>query len=461
MKKLTNLGSDNIVKLMLKLAIPAMLAQFVNVLYGIVDRIFIGNIPEIGDIALSGVGVCAPIITLITSFSFLVGLGGAPLLSMRMGENKLDKAKDIVANSFLMLIVISVILTIVLFFIRKPMLMFFGASVNTIEYADGYLSIYILGNIFALLSIGLNSYITAQGFSKIAMCTVLVGAVLNIILDPIFIFVCDWGVQGAALATIISQAISCVWVVAFLLGKKTLVKLSLKNLSIKEMLRIMKLGFSPFLIIATDSIVLIAFNSVLQKYGGAGRGDLLIMTATIVVSYMQIITMPMGGITMGASPVISYNFGAGNIDKVKKAFVILNIICIAFTTIMFIISMSIPQLFARLFTSDPVLLASAAWGIRVFTAGIIFLAVQYACVDGMTALGQASIAVTLSLTRKMVIMLSLIFIIPRIYGAEATFWAEPIADCIAALLSGTTTLILLKKILKRKQKMLLQDNTKV
>ncbi|MEG2159352.1 MAG: MATE family efflux transporter, partial [Clostridia bacterium] len=324
----TDLGNDSISKLIIKLAIPSMLAQFVNVLYGIVDRIYIGNIVGIGELALAGVGVCAPIITLITSFSFLVGLGGSPLVSMRLGEKKPEEAQKVISNSFFMLLVISVVLTVLFLIIKTPMLMLFGASEQTFVYANDYLTIYILGNIFAILTVGLNSFIICQGFSKISMGTVLIGAFLNIVLDPLFIFTFNMGVVGAALATVISQAISCIWVVWFLLSKKSQIKLNIKNLSTKIMGKIMALGFSPFMIIATDSVVLILFNIILQKYGGAELGDFYVTVGTIVISYMQIITMPMGGITMGCQPILSFNYGAKQIDRVKKAFYGMNIICI-------------------------------------------------------------------------------------------------------------------------------------
>ncbi|MEG1711216.1 MAG: MATE family efflux transporter [Clostridia bacterium] len=445
-----DLGNDKISKLILKLAIPSMLAQFVNVLYGIVDRIYIGNIPSIGGVALAGVGVCAPIITLITSFSFLVGLGGSPLVSMRLGEKRPQEAQKVISNSFFMLLVISVILTVVFLIIKKPMLMIFGASAKTITYANDYLTIYILGNIFALLTVGLNSFIICQGFSKVSMCTVLIGAVLNIALDPLFIFTFNMGVKGAAWATVLSQAVSCLWVIIFLLSKRSQVKLNIKNLSFKIMKKIMALGFSPFMIIATDSIVLILFNVILQKYGGIEFGDFYVTVATIVISYMQLITMPMGGITMGCQPILSYNYGAKKIDRVKKAFWGMNIICICFTSIMFIISMTIPHLFVGIFTSDAATLQLAVWAIRVYTSGIIFLAVQYACVDSLTALGQAKTAISLSLTRKMLIMTSLIIILPIFWGAKGTFFSEPIADILSAIISGSVCLFALNKILNKR-----------
>ncbi|MEG2274294.1 MAG: MATE family efflux transporter, partial [Clostridia bacterium] len=445
--KANDLGNDKISKLIIKLALPSMLAQFVNVLYGIVDRIYIGNIPDIGGLALAGVGVCAPILTLITSFSFLVGLGGSPLVAMRLGEEKPDEAQKIVANSLFMLLIISVLSTVVFFLVRKPMLLGFGASANTLPYANEYLSYYIIGNVFAILTIGLNSFIICQGFAKISMCTVLIGAVLNIGLDPLFIFTFGLGVKGAAIATVISQAASCLWVVLFLLSKKSKIKLTLKNLSTKIMRKIMALGFSPFMIIATDSVVIILINMMLQKYGGVENGDFYVTVATIVISYMQLITMPMGGITMGCQPILSFNYGANKVDRVKKAFWGMNIICICFTAVMFIFSMSIPHLFAAIFTSDPRTIDFAVRAIRIYTFGIIFLAVQYACVDSLTALGQAKIAITLSLTRKVLIMTTLIVVLPIFLGVDGVYLAEPIADISAAIISGATSVFVIKKLL--------------
>lgn len=446
-----DLGCDKLSSLILRLAIPAMFAQFVNVLYSIVDRIFIGNIAEIGNVALSGVGVCAPIVTLITSFSFLVGLGGSPLLAMRLGEGNREGAQKIMANSFVMLIVISILLTIVFLIFKRPMLMLFGASKNTIGYADEYMTVYVAGTIFAILSVGLNNFITCQGFSKVSMMTVLIGAVLNIILDPIFIFVFKLNVMGAALATIISQAVSAVWVIVFLLGKRSVVKLSFKGLEFKTMAKIIKLGLSPFMIIATDSVMIIIFNSLLQKYGGEAMGDMLVGAGVIVLSYMQLITMPMGGITMGCQPILSFNYGANKLDRVKKAFVGVNIVCIIFTVIMFIISFTVGHYFVRLFTKDAEITKIAVWGIKVYTSGIIILALQYACVDNLTALGQAGVAITLSLVRKLGTMMICLFTLPMVFGAKGVFYAEPIADVIAGITASVTSFIVLPKILRKRQ----------
>ena len=446
-----DLGNDKIVTLLLRLAIPAMVAQFVNVLYGIVDRIFIGNIEVIGSVALSGVGVCAPIVTLITSFSFLVGLGGSPLMAMRLGEGNRENAEKIMSNSFFMLIVTSVLITIVFLVFRKPMLMAFGASDNTFQYANDYLTVYAAGTIFSILATGLNSFITAQGYSKISMMTVLIGAIINIILDPILIFVCGLNVVGAAVATVISQAVSALWVILFLRGKRSVVKLSLRGLSLNVMAKIMKFGITPFLVIMTDSVVLIMFNAQLQKYGGVELGDTLVGAGVIVTSFMQLITMPMGGITMGCQPILSYNYGACKLDRVKHAFIGLNVICLIFTGIMFIIALTLGGYFVQLFTNDPTMSELAVKGIHIYTMGIIVLALQYACVDGLTALGQPQASLPLSLIRKIGVMTVAVYVLPIWLGYEGVFYAEPLADIVSGILSLVVSIIILPKIMKKKE----------
>ena len=446
-RRINNLGNDKISRLIVRLALPSMLAQFVSVLYGIVDRIFIGNLPGIGETALAGVGVCAPILTLITSFSYLVGLGGAPICAMRLGAGNREGAQKILSNCFLMLLVMSGILIALFGVLHRPILMAFGASENTFGYARDYLLIYLSGTFFAILTLGLNSFITCQGFSGISMATVIIGAVANIALDPLFIFVLGLGVKGAAIATVISQAASCAFVIIFLLGKRTAIKLNFKGLAFKTMRRVAKLGFSPFMIVATDSVVLIILNSVLQKYGGAA-GDTLLTVATIVISYMQLITMPMGGITMGCQPILSFNYGAGDNARVKRAYRGVIVTCLIFAGVMMIFSQAVPDLFVRIFSNDQSLVVLTAKTIKIYTAGIIFMAVQYACVDSLTALGKAGIAISLSMTRKIVIMLPLTLLLPRFWGAESAFWAEPAADFAAFILSGAVSLFVFNRLLK-------------
>lgn len=451
-RKENDLGRDSVLQLVLKLAIPSMIAQFVNVAYGIVDRIYIGNIPEIGNLALAGVGVCGPIMTLISSFSCLVGLGGAPLMAMRMGEGNHEDAKHILSNCLVMLASLAVLMMTVCFIFKDNMLMTFGASSDTFPYANQYMTVYLLGTLFAIVGAGLNQFIICQGFSDISMTTVLLGALLNIILDPICIFVLNMGVVGAALATVISQAASCAFVFWFLLGKRVTVKLSLGGYSSRIMRRVLTFGLSPFLIVATDSVVLIALNSALQKYGGASQGDMLVTCATIVQSYMQIITMPMGGITGGTQPILSFNYGAKKIQRIRQGERYILLMCVIFTSIMFVFSQTIPQIFVRIFTQDSQLINIASWGVRVSTLAIIPLAFQYTFVDGLTALGIARVAVTLSLFRKG-LLTALTLLLPAFMGATAAFYAEPIADAISCVTATTTFLLLFNRIMMRRNAM--------
>ena len=334
MKKTNDLGKDSILSLVLRLAIPTMIAQFVNVLYSIVDRMYIGNIKGTGDIALAGVGVCGPIVTLLSSFGTLVGLGGSILFSMRMGEGSKKKAEQILSNSFLMLTAFSAVLTVTFLILKDYLLMWFGASEVTFPYADQYLTIYTCGTFFALMAVGLNYFINCQGFSTIGMMTVLVGAVSNIILDPIFIFLLHMDVAGAAVATVISQIASCAFAVCFLFSKRVPVRITFGNYQFSLMRRILSLGISPFLILATDSVLLIATNAVLQHYGGKSEGDMLITCATIVQSYMMLITSPMLGISSGTQAIISYNYGAKQTARVRKTEKDVLIFCLCFTVFM-------------------------------------------------------------------------------------------------------------------------------
>lgn len=434
MKRVNDLGNDKMFPLVLRLVIPSMLAQLVNVLYSIVDRIFISRMAN-GELALAGVGVCGPIVTLITSFSFLLGLGGAPLLAMKLGEGDKSTGEKILFNCFFALIVVAVLLAAFFLVFKKTLLYAFGASADTIGYADDYLTIYLLGSIFALLSVGLNNFITAQGFSKTAMGTVVIGAVINVALDPIFIFVFSMGARGAAVATVIAQFFSCAWAVLFLVfSKKADVRLKLQRISVKIMWRVMRLGFSPFVIIATDSVLFIVLNSVLQKTGGA-EGDVYVAAATIVVSYMQMITLPMGGLTMACQPVVSYNFGARKPKRVKSAVIDALIVCLVFTAIMTVVSQFLPQYFVRIFSDDAAVSAVAIRGMRVYSAGIIILSVQYVAVDLLIALGVIGPATFLSLFRKISII-TLTAVLPLYLGSFSAFFAEPIVDTLSGILAG-------------------------
>lgn len=419
------LGTEKIWKLVLQLAIPAMLAQFVNVAYSIVDRIYIGNIPEIGGNALAGVGVCGPIVTLISSFAYLVGLGGAPLMAIRLGEGEEKRARDILSTGFLLLVILSVILTAAVFFSKELLLGWFGASTPELfSYAEEYLTWYVFGTLFAILAAGLNSYIVAQGCAKLGMTASLIGAAANIALDPVFIFTLDMGVAGAAIATVLSQVLSAAFSVLVLMSKNRAVRLRINGFSGKIARKILTLGISPFLIIATDSVMLLALNGVLQRYGGE-NGDLYITAATIMLSFMQVITMPLGGISSGTQPILSYNYGACRMKRIKEGEKWILFLAILFTFVMFLAAQFFSEPFVSVFTRDEALQALSVRFIRVYTLAIIPLSFQYVFVDGLTALGIAPIAITLSLFRKLVVMLSLTFLLPMYFGAEAALYAEP------------------------------------
>lgn len=452
MKHQTDLGKDRIPILVLKLAIPSMIAQFVTVLYSIIDRMFIGNIKEIGDAALAGVGVCGPIVTLLTSFGTLIGLGGSILMSMRMGAGRKKQAESILAHSFAMLVLFSAVLTILFLVSKKYLLNWFGASPVTFPYADAYLTIYTAGTFFALMAIGLNYFITCQGFPAVGMITVLIGAVTNIILDPIFIFLLDMKVAGAAIATVIAQFASCAFAFCFLIGKKVPIRITLlKKQSFSPVIvqKILTLGISPFLILATDSVIIIVLNSVLQKFGGPSEGDILITCATIVQSFMMLITGPMLGISSGTQAILSYNYGAKEIKRVKKAEKYILILCLCFTTLMFVLFRIVPQYFIHIFTKDPLQLELCTWGIGVFTLMIIPLSFQYVFVDGFTALGRSKTALFLSLSRKGNYMLFTI-LLPIFFGARSAFYAQPIADGIAAIMATVGFLLIFNKHLEKR-----------
>lgn len=453
MSHTTDLGKDRIPILVLKLAIPSMIAQFVTVLYSIIDRMFIGNIPKIGDAALAGVGVCGPIVTLLTSFGTLIGLGGSILMAMRMGAGRKKQAESILAHSFALLVVFSAVLTVLFLVSKRYLLNWFGASPATFPYADSYLTIYTAGTFFALLAIGLNYFITCQGFPAIGMITVLIGAVTNIILDPVFIFVLDMKVAGAAIATVIAQFASCAFAFCFLTGKKIPIKITWlrkKTFSPLIVKKIIGLGISPFLILATDSVIIIVLNTVLQKYGGPKEGDILITCATIVQSYMMLITGPMLGISSGTQAILSYNYGARNIKRVKKAEKYVLILCLCFTTLMFLLSRIVPEYFIRIFTKDALLLQLCTWGIGVFTLMIIPLSFQYVFVDGFTALGRSKTALVLSLWRKGDYMLFTI-VLPIFFGAKSAFYAQPLADGIGAVMSTIAFLLIFRKHLEKRE----------
>ena len=446
MKVENNLGTDKISKLVFRIAIPSMLAQFVSVLYSIVDRMFVGNIPEIGSLSLAGVGVCGPIVTMISAFAFLVGVGGSPLMGIAMGSGNQKKAERIVANCFALLTGVSVVVTILALVLREPMLRLFGASDVTYPYAEAYFTVYVSGTIFALMSTGMGQFIYAQGYAKIGMTSVILGALLNIILDPIFIYVLHLGVRGAALATIISQAFSASFVLIFLL-KKADVKITVGRYSLRLMLRILQLGLTPFLIIAFDNVMIIGMNAMLQKYGGAAADDLITIN-TIVQSFMLVLTMPLGGISGGTQCILSFNYGAGSMDRVEKAQRHIIGYCMAYASLLMLLARTAGPIFVSLFTSDPELNAQACHAIKICSLAIIPLGAQYEIVDGFTGMGKVQLSLPLSIWRKIVFFVS-IFTIPVAFGAAQIFYAEPISDVLAILVSTPVYFWYRKKLLNK------------
>ena len=450
MRQENDLGKDPVGKLVRRIALPSMLAQFVSVLYSLVDRMYIGNIAGVGNLALAGVGVCGPVITMVGTVASLIGMGGAPLMSIRLGEGNRQKAKAILANSFLMLCVLSVLLSAVLYFIKKPMLLFFGASEATIGYADSYFSVYIVGTLFALLSTGMSQFIICQGFAKTAMCSVVLGAVLNILLDPVFIFVLHLGVAGAAAATVLSQFASCCFVLSFLFGRRPSVSLSFRGYSVHILGRILAIGFTPFAIIAVDNVMIIAMNAVLQRYGGPAQGDLLVTCATIAQSFMLVVTMPLGGISGGTQAILSYNYGAQQTGRVRAAQKRIFALCLLYTAVMTAAAWLCGHWFVRLFTADAAVAEKAQWAIRVCTLSLLPLGIQYEIVDGFTAIGQVRYSLPLSFWRKLVYFAAL-FILPVLFGAESVFFAEPISDLAGPLVSILVYILAMKRVLKARE----------
>lgn len=434
MRKENNLRTDGMWGLVLRLAIPAMLAQFVNVLYSIVDRIFIGNIPEIGAAALAGVGICGPIVTLITSFSIWVGIGGSPLMSIRMGEDDIREARRIMANCFFMMILMGITITVFVILFKQPLLMLFGASEATFPYANTYMTIYAVGSIFAIVSMGMNVFIICQGYSKMAMFSVIAGAVTNIVLDPVFIFGFDLGVAGAAIATVIAQMVSCALVLLFLFSSRPPVRITFGEYDPRLMVRVLVVGLSPFVITALDSVLIIAMNMVLQYYGGAGYGDQLVTCHTIAQSFFLMVTLPMAGMTGSTQPILGFNYGAGQMERVKDGQKKTLIVCVVFTTIMMVVAYTISPYFVRLFTNDAFYMELSVKIIKILTVMVIPLAAQYTIVDGFTGLSAVKYAITLSVFRKALYFTSMI-VFPLFWGIENVFYAEPIVDFISAAVS--------------------------
>ena len=433
----------------MRLALPAVTAQLVNMLYNIVDRIYIGHIPDVGAAALTGVGVTFPVIMVIAAFSALIGMGGAPRASIKMGQKDDAGAEEIMGNCLTVLVGISVVLTAVFLFFGRDLLLLFGASEDTIGYASSYMNIYVCGTIFVQLALGMNSFISSQGFAKTSMITVVIGAAINIALDPLFIFTFGLGVQGAALATILSQAVSAVWVMCFLRGKKTHLRIRRCYLRPKAsvMLPVLALGVSPFIMQSTESLVNIALNSSLQTYGG----DLAVGAMTILASLMQVLTLPIMGIAQGAQPIAGFNFGAGKNDRVRKTFQLLLISSVTFSTVLWLAMMLIPQVFISLFNNDPDLMKVTVWAVRIYMGGAFALGAQFACQQTFIAVGQAKVSLLLALLRKIVLLIPLIYILPNFFADRvfAVFLAEPVSDLLAATITVITFSLQFGKILAR------------
>ena len=442
------LGTEGIGKLLLKLALPAVISQLVNMLYNVVDRVYIGHMPENGVAALTGLGLCFPIIMLISAFAALFGNGGAPLAAIAMGQGNHRRAEQILGNCTTALILTSAVLTVFFLFFGRPLLLLFGASTGTIGYAWHYLQIYVCGTVFVQIALGLNLFITTQGFATKAMITVLIGAILNTILDPVFIFVFGMGVQGAAAATVLSQAVSAIWVLHFLTGQKTTLKICVSQLRLHRdiLLPVLALGLAPFIMQATESLLNICFNSSLQRYGG----DLAVGTMTILSSISQLIILPLQGITQGAQPIISFNYGAGNKARVKKALKLQLAICLLFTCAMCFLIELFPVPFIRIFNSKPELVSMASWALRLYCAGMFILGAQMACQQSFVALGQAKVSLFLACLRKLILLIPLIYILPALMRNQvfAVFLAEPVADITATTVTLLTFLILTGKLLR-------------
>ena len=426
------LGTEPIGRLLLRLALPTVAAQLINMLYNIVDRIYIGHIPGDGALALTGVGVCMPLIMVVSAFAALVGNGGAPRASIFMGKNDIDKAERTLGNCFTMQIIISVILTVILLMGNRSFLMAFGASTNTIDFAVGYMNIYAIGTVFVQLTLGMNNFITAQGFAKTGMLSVLIGAVANIILDPVFIFGFHMGVRGAAFATVISQALSCIWVLSFLFGKKTFLRLRRNTMKLKAeiLLPCMALGSSLFVMQLSESIISVCYNSSLLKYGG----DVAVGAMTILTSVMQFAMLPLQGLGQGAQPIISYNYGARNENRVRSTFKLLLKTSVTYSVILWMIIMIFPQIFAGMFTSDSTLLAFTKTALRIYMAVVFIFGVQIACQMTFISLGRAKDSIIVAIVRKFVLVIPLIYILPHIFRGNQTnavYMAEPVADILA------------------------------
>ena len=443
------LGAEPVGKLLFRLSLPTVTAQIINMLYNIVDRIYIGHIPKTGALALTGVGVCMPVIMIVSAFAALVASGGAPRASIFLGKGDIESAEKTLGNCFTLQIMVSAVLTGVLLLWKDPLLLTFGASENTVVYGSQYLGVYALGTVFVQLTLGMNAFITAQGFAKIGMLSVLIGAVSNIILDPILIFGFHMGVQGAALATILSQALSCTWVLFFLFGQKTTLRIRKCHLLPKASILTpsLVLGLSGFIMQASESIISVCFNSSLLKYGG----DTAVGAMTILTSVMMFAMLPLQGLGQGAQPIISYNYGAKNASRVKKAYSLLLRSSLTYAVVLWLCVMLFPQVFAGMFTSDPKLLTFTRTALRIYLACLFIFGIQMACQLTFAALGNARASISVAIMRKFILLIPLIFILPRLLPRNqvmAVYMAEPVADIIAVTFTVVLFVNQFKKALK-------------
>ena len=449
MDRKADLGTAPIGKLLFRLAIPTVVAQLINMLYNIVDRIYIGHIPEVGNLALTGVGVCMPLIMIVSAFAALAGGGGAPRASIYMGKGQNDNAEKTLAGCFSLLCVIAVVLTGVLLIWSEDLLLAFGASGDTIGFATDYMSIYAIGTIFVQLTLGMNAFITAQGFAKQGMLSVMIGAVCNIALDPVFIFGFGMGVKGAALATILSQAASCVWVMLFLTGKTTILKLKLKNLNLKPsvIFPCVALGMATFIMQSTESVISVCFNTSLLKYGG----DMAVGAMTILTSVMQFAMLPMQGIGQGAQPIMSFNYGAGDANRVRKTYRLLLTVSLCYSLVIWACIMLMPGMFAGIFTPDAAMREFTAKALRIYCAGLGLFGIQIACQMAFVSLGQALCSMTVAIMRKFVLLLPLIYLMPAIMENKtmAVYTAEPVADILAVTFTAVLFFFVFRKAMKK------------
>lgn len=444
------LATDPLGRLLMRLALPTVTAQLINMLYNIVDRIYIGHIPDHGAMALTGVGVCLPLIMIVSAFAALVGNGGAPRATIAMGQGDKEKAEVILGNCFALQILVSAVLTVILLLGDRTFLMAFGASDNTIGYAVAYMDIYAVGTLFVQMTLGMNAFITAQGFAKEGMLSVLIGAVANIILDPVFIFLLGMGVRGAALATILSQALSCFWVLGFLFGKRTYLRLRAATIRLSPavLLPCVALGTATFIMQASESVISVAFNASLLQYGG----DLAVGAMTILSSVMQFAMLPLNGLGQGAQPIISYNYGAGKRDRVKKAYFLLLRVSLFYSCLLWALVELFPQAFAALFTSDAQLVAYTGNALRLYIAALFLFGIQMACQMTFTSLGKAKQSILVAVMRKFILLLPLIYLMPAIFRedqARAVYLAEPVADTLAVTFTAVLFFFTFRKVLRQ------------